>query len=321
MIRIFSLSLVSLVLVACTQVPAPTVQPAPTAQSQSQPRNAGPGEYQVKRGDTLFRIARDNGLDLRELAALNNISDPTTLREGQILRLRRDAGSGTAPVTNGGAVASPVGVGGALESRPLAAPSTATAPAERQIREPRGGKEPYSDEAHARLTQSPATPAASSSASAAANAPATPSPPVASVPAVASAAPAAEKATTASVEGVVWAWPSAAPIQRGYNAGGNKGIDFAGKQGDPVLAAAEGRVLYVGEALAGYGKLVIIKHSNDHLSVYAHNHRILVKESQPVKLGEKIAEKGRTGTDAVKLHFEIRKQGKPVDPMPFLPKR
>lgn len=297
MIRILSLSLASLFLAACTQAPAPTVQPVPTAQAQA--RTAGPGEYQVKRGETLFRIAREHGLDHRELAALNNITDPTTLREGQILRLRPAGSAQSLPVDSGVAVVSPIGVGAAVESRPLSGAVPAPATASNLVREPRGGKEPYSDEAHARLNSSTVK------AIAAVNTPPVP----------------ADKAATAMVEGVLWAWPTTASIQRGYNVGGNKGLDFAGKQGDPVLAAADGRVLYVGEALAGYGKLVIVKHGNDHLSVYAHNHRILVKESQSVKLGEKIAEMGRTGTDSVKLHFEIRKQGKPVDPMPFLPRR
>jgi lipoprotein NlpD len=206
----------------------------------------------------------------------------------------------------------PVGVGSGVEVRPLDGSMTAAppaVPAGNAIREPKGGKEPYSDEAHARLNSLAAV-----------------TPSVAASPSVAVApenatVPASDSATTAQVDGVLWAWPSAAKIKSAYNGASNKGIDFAGKQGDPVFSAADGRVLYVGDALAGYGKLVIIKHSTDHLSVYAHNHRILVKESQPVKLGQKIAEMGSSGTDSVKLHFEIRKQGKPVDPMPFLPKR
>ena len=169
------------------------------------------------------------------------------------------------------------------------------------LREPRGGKEAYSDEAHARLNSTPAS------------APAMP--PAATEPAPASTA------QSAQVDGITWAWPSSAKIQSPYNGTTNKGIDFAGRVGDPVLAAADGQVLYVGEALAGYGKLVIVKHGANHLSVYAHNNRILVKEGQSVKLGQKIAEMGSTGTSGVKLHFEIRKQGKPVDPGPFLPAR
>lgn len=288
-------------LAACTQAPAPTVDRTPTAQA----RVAGAGEYAVKRGDTLYRIARENGMDHNELAAINNISDPTTLREGQILRLTRPGGQ-TAEVAP---VASPIGVGSGVESRPLDGPAPVTQGG--VLREPRGGKEAYSDEAHARLNSIPASAPATPLA-----APAAPTPPVATEP-----APTPAAAQTAQVDGITWAWPSSAKIQSPYNGTTNKGIDFAGRVGDPVLAAADGQVLYVGEALAGYGKLVIVKHGANHLSVYAHNNRILVKEGQSVKLGQKIAEMGSTGTSGVKLHFEIRKQGKPVDPGPFMPGR
>ncbi len=98
-----------------------------------------------------------------------------------------------------------------------------------------------------------------------------------------------------------------------------KGIDIAGKKGAPVVAAAAGRVVYAGQGLRGYGKLVIIKHSDIWLSAYAHNDNIVVKEQQDVKRGQKIAEMGSTDTDQVKLHFEVRRQGKPVDPARVLP--
>lgn len=303
MIKVFSPLLLLLFLAACTQAPAPTIDRTPTAQARAV---AGEGEYMVKRGDTLYRIARENGLDHRELAAINNIDNPAALREGQILRLR-PVGLGEGAQASGAPTAMPIGVGGGVEVRPLdgsTVTESTTGSVANTIREPKGGKEAYSDEAYARLNNQP--PVAASTASPASETSA------ASVP---------EAAGTAQVEGVIWAWPSAASIKVGYNVAGNKGIDFAGKQGDPVLSAGEGRVLYVGDALAGYGKLVIVKHSTDHLSVYAHNSRILVKEGQAVKLGQKIAEMGSSGTDSVKLHFEIRKQGKPVDPMPFLPKR
>lgn len=299
MIRVLALLFLVSSITACTQAPAPTIDRSPTAQA----RVAGPGEYVVKRGDTLYRIARDNGLDHVELAALNQIDNPSALREGQILRLRPVE----QPAATVATVATPIGVGSGVESRPLegAAPTPAPAQASGALREPRGGKEPYSDEAYARLNnQLPATP-----------------PVVVPPPAPTTSAAPAEPEGTAQVEGIVWAWPSAAKIKSAYNGNTNKGVDFAGKQGEAVLAAGDGRVLYVGDALAGYGKLVIVKHSADHLSVYAHNSRILVKEGQAVKLGQKIAEMGSTGTDSVKLHFEIRKQGKPVDPTPFLPKR
>ncbi len=299
MTKVFFLLSLLFSLAACTQAPAPTVDRSPTAQAQA----PGPGEYLVKRGDTLYRIARENGLDHRDLAALNNIDNPSSLREGQILRLR-PASQGVATAI--ASVATPIGGSGGFESRPLDAAGTLTA-TNGLIKEPQGGKQAYSDEALARLNnQTPAVvPAAVATA------------PVATAPAVSTP----ETSGPAQVEGVVWAWPSAAKIKTAYNEAGNKGIDFSGKQGDPVLSAGEGKVLYVGDALAGYGKLVIIRHSTEHLSVYAHNNKILVKEGQAIKLGQKIAEQGSTGTDSVKLHFEIRKQGKPVDPMPFLPKR
>jgi lipoprotein NlpD len=101
----------------------------------------------------------------------------------------------------------------------------------------------------------------------------------------------------------------------------NKGVDIAGRAGDPVLAAADGRVVYAGSGLRGYGNLVILKHNNTYLTAYAHNQSLLVKEDQTVKQGQKIAEMGSTDADRVKLHFEIRRQGKPVDPARYLPAR
>ena len=101
----------------------------------------------------------------------------------------------------------------------------------------------------------------------------------------------------------------------------NKGIDIAGKAGDPVLAAADGQVVYAGAGLRGYGNLIIVKHNNTYLTAYAHNQRLLVKEDQKIRRGEKIAEMGSSDADRVKLHFEVRRQGKPVDPAKYLPPR
>lgn len=120
-----------------------------------------------------------------------------------------------------------------------------------------------------------------------------------------------------------WRWPAGGRIVSAFGAstGLNKGIDIEGKLGEPVLAAASGQVVYAGSGLRGYGKLLIIKHNETYLSAYAHNHRLLLNEGDKVKTGDKIAEMGSTGTDAVKLHFEIRRQGEPVDPIRYLPKR
>lgn len=121
----------------------------------------------------------------------------------------------------------------------------------------------------------------------------------------------------------VWSWPVSGSILSSFqgNNGLNKGIDLGGKLGEPVLAAASGEVVYSGSGLRGYGKLLIIKHNETFLSAYAHNHRLLVNEGDVVKAGQKIADMGSSGTDRVKLHFEIRRDGTPVDPLKFLPRR
>ena len=116
-------------------------------------------------------------------------------------------------------------------------------------------------------------------------------------------------------------WPASGSLIAGFDEARNKGYDIAGKAGDPVYAAADGRVVYAGAGLRGYGNLIILKHNNTFLTAYAHNQTLLVKEDQTVKRGQKIAEMGNTDADRVKLHFEIRKQGKPVDPARYLPPR
>jgi lipoprotein NlpD len=118
-----------------------------------------------------------------------------------------------------------------------------------------------------------------------------------------------------------WAWPAAGPVIGNFDEGRSKGLAISGKAGDPVYAAADGRVVYAGSGLRGYGNLVIIKHNNTYLTAYAHNQTLLVKEDQVVKRGQKIAEMGSSDAERVQLHFEIRKQGKPVDPARLLPPR
>jgi len=110
-------------------------------------------------------------------------------------------------------------------------------------------------------------------------------------------------------------------VLSGFDEVKNKGVDLAGNLGDPVLAAAEGRVVYSGAGLRGYGNLIILKHNNTYLTAYAHNQTLLVKEDQTVRKGQKIAEMGNSDADRIKLHFELRRQGKPVDPLKFLPAR
>ena len=133
-------------------------------------------------------------------------------------------------------------------------------------------------------------------------------------------APAAQPATGGE-EDIAWLWPAQGTPIAGFDEVKNKGIDIAGKAGDPVLASADGRVVYSGAGLRGYGNLIILKHNNTYLTAYAHNQTLLVKEDQSVSKGQKIAEMGNSDADRVKLHFEIRRQGKPVDPVKYLPAR
>ena len=164
------------------------------------------------------------------------------------------------------------------------------------------------------VTSSSVTPAAPAAASSA------PAPATASASASA-AKPAASAPASASggEDDVAWIWPAQGPVLAGFDEAKNKGMDIAGKTGDPVMASADGRVVYAGAGLRGYGNLIILKHNNTFLTAYAHNHTLLVKEDQSVRKGQKIAEMGSSDADRVKLHFEIRKQGKPVDPAKFLP--
>ena len=128
-------------------------------------------------------------------------------------------------------------------------------------------------------------------------------------------------APSANDEGLGFAWPASGSVIGGFDEAKNKGLDIGGKAGDPVLAAADGQVVYAGAGLRGYGNLIILKHNNTFLTAYAHNQALLIKEDQKVRKGQKIAEMGKTDADRVKLHFEIRRQGKPVDPAKYLPVR
>lgn len=244
--------------------PTGAVRPAPNAELGKPLRgleNAGkPGHYTVQRGDTLVRIALDNGQNWRDLARWNQIDNPNLIEVGEVLRV--------------------VPPGEAVVARPMAAGAV-----QAQHLPPLG------------------RPQASTAASS--------TPPV--------AAPAAS--VVASADDLVWAWPAQGQMVGQFDEIKNKGLDIAGNAGDAVLAAADGRVVYADSGLRGYGKLIILKHNNTYLTAYAHNQTLLVKEDQQVRQGQKIAEMGSTDADRVKLHFEIRRQGKPVDPLKFLPPR
>ena len=164
------------------------------------------------------------------------------------------------------------------------------------------------------VTQASATPVATAPAPAASA-----EKPVSSASAPASSVPAPAAAT--GEDEIAWIWPTNGPVLAGFDEVKNKGLDIAGTAGDPVVAAADGRVVYVGAGLRGYGNLIILKHNNTYLTAYAHNQTLLIKEDQSVRKGQKIAEMGSSDADRVKLHFEVRRQGKPVDPAKYLPAR
>ena len=150
---------------------------------------------------------------------------------------------------------------------------------------------------------------------------ATTTPPATVAPAPATPSKPAASAQTGGDDDLVFIWPASGSLIAGFDEARNKGYDIAGKAGDPVIAAADGRVVYAGAGLRGYGNLIILKHNNTYLTAYAHNQTLHVKEDQSVRKGQKIAEMGSTDADRVKLHFEVRRQGKPVDPSRYLPSR
>lgn len=285
-----------------TGVQAPVVERQPSTGSAAahDARDRDPAFYTVKRGDTLLRIALEHGQNYRDLVVWNDLSNPNDIKVDQVLRVLPPTGESTASGAQTSAIATPT----VTEVRP----SASVVPKKSG---PRGEKRPYSD---ATLAELRSDGGASDSKPAPAPAPAPAAAPAAQA---APAAPAAQ----AGEERLVWIWPTEGKVIATFDEGKNKGVDIAGKAGQQVVAAGAGKVMYAGSGIRGYGNLVIVKHSNSLLSAYAHNRSILVKEGQNVNRGQAIAEMGDSDADRVKLHFEIRQQGKPVDPSKFLPNR
>src|SRR5450830_47084 len=294
----------------------PVVDASKPAATVAAARPEGKGYYTVKKGDTLYRIALESGQSYRDIVAWNNLTNPNDIKVDQVLRVSPPDGVQTGAVVVGGAS------GSGIEVKPLGASTAANngvaapvAGAGSNKIGPRGDKRAYSDSTLAELEKPDTAPTSAAAAPAGAQAPAK----AAEAPHAAEK-PAAAAAPAGDDEAVSWMWPAEGKVVGTFD-GGKKGVDIAGKSGQPVLAAGAGKVMYAGSGIRGYGNLVIVKHTNNLLSAYAHNKTILVKEGQAVTKGQKIAEMGNSDSDSVKLHFEIRQQGKPVDPSKYLPPR
>ena len=263
----------------------PAAAPArPSAEAASGP--APDGFYRIKRGDTLIGISLDHGVSWRDLAGWNQIENPNLIEVDQLIRVRPPA------------VTAPASAARAQESRPMEVRPIgpiASAPTS-----PPAGGGPAAAVAPAPSVGSATAPAAGPQGGPGA---AAPRPPV------------------AAAETISLSWPGRGHVITQFSDPGYKGIALSGAEGDPVLAAGDGRVVYSGSGLRGYGNLVIVKHEGDFLTAYAHNRSILVSEGQTVKRGQKIAELGKTDSEIPKLHFEVRRAGKPVDPMKYLAQR
>ncbi|MCG5497852.1 peptidoglycan DD-metalloendopeptidase family protein [Ectothiorhodospira variabilis] len=261
------------------------------------------GVHTVRHHETLYAIAWRYGLEWQDLARWNNIDEPYTIYPGQRLRMNPPPGDRQRTV----AQAPPAQRGGTpRETRNEPPPVQQPRPVERQAERP-----PAQQSRPAESRAQTSAPARSSEDRPQAR----PSPPASSPPPT--------QRSTAPSGAIDWRWPTDGEVIRSFPASGTgkRGIAISGQPGQSVRAAAPGRVVYSGSGLVGYGKLIIVKHDDTYLSAYAHNEKILVNEGAEVSQGQEIALLGDTGTDRPMLHFEIRKDGRPVDPSSYLPSR
>lgn len=351
----FTSLLLAISLVACSSnPPAPVVDrlpsgksssPAPPSAQKNTATNrptykAGdwrPDTYIVKKGDTLYSIGLEHGYYYKDIAQANNIGAPYNINVGQTLRFiaLKDKSvtveSRPAQTMSDDVVISPINIdsnstatntvtAGTTISGTPAKPAVEITPTVLAISEPKAIREPYSEEALKKplplpvIIEKPVIAASSIKPSVLIN------PDSAGKPSDdEKLQPKTESKPGAdSAENIEWAWPTRGKVIANFNEASNKGIDISGTTGQAINAAASGKIIYSGSDLRGYGKLVIIKHNATYLSVYAHNSLILAKEGQQVSRGQKIAEMGNSDSNTVKLHFEIRRQGKSVDPGKYL---
>lgn len=302
-------------------------------------------QYVVQRGDTLYSIAFRYGLDYRKVAEVNSIGAPYTIYPGQTLYLWKVSSSpayvaparatpppaslpGPIPVPTAPGQAAAGASGVVVNAVPELAIPEQSAPVQ-------AGPPPVAAAGIAAVTGGGADAAPASTPVGMAPVPGSvpvatppgpvaappPTPPPAVAPSAPSPPPPAPPPLNPQGKVSAWLWPASGPVTRGYQSNVHKGIDIGGERGDPVRAVADGVVVYAGTGIVGFGELLIVKHNDIYISAYGHNDRLLVGENAVVRAGQTIAEKGSSGTDTVKLHFEIRKEGKPVDPLKLLPRR
>jgi len=274
--------------------------------------------YQVERGDTLYFIAYITGKDVNDLIRYNNLDAPYTIHPGQKLKLWRPTyvppayggtGAGAAKETTSVAAATAVvasaaatSAGSTAATKPVVTNSSKNSNQKVTSVGAKNNQKQVKKEPEKKVEQSKPKEYVGSTSKQNVN------------KTVSSSTPKNDKVTK-------WLWPTKGRVIKNFSAGdqGNRGIDIAGQRGQSITSTAAGTVVYSGNALRGYGNLVIIKHNDNYLSAYAHNDRLLVHEGQSVKAGQKIATMGSSGTNSVRLHFEIRYQGKSVNPKRYLP--
>jgi lipoprotein NlpD len=323
------------------------------AQPSWDPNDPRPDFHSVQRGETLFGIALAYGLTYREIAEWNGLAEPYVIKVGQQLRLRAAQNNVTvipakptsvdsttiitdqtqeAGTLGGGEIVTPAPAQAPAPSAPATTPAPQSGAAAKVVAtksEPKALKLPYTEANWSRFESDalplPAAKSAAPIVERSATKPAEKPVETIALPSTQSAAkPESAPQSTALaapsvvVEGVEWAWPAPSKVANGFS-DVSKGIALTGSLGQSVLASAAGQVSYVGNSLRGYGKMIVIKHNKMFLSVYAHNSKVFVKEGQNVGKGQKIAEMGNTDSEGVVLHFEIRRYGKPVDPLKYLP--
>lgn len=338
MFRLVLMGVITVFFSACeSNPPAPVVDRKPqtykpkpvtinakgiTAVKSSDGKDWRPDTYIVKKGDTLFSIGLEYGFEYKEIAAANNINEPYTILIGQKLNLSSlkakseiaENGQPAQNQTEDGVVLTPIGAEMAViatkspeikstEAKPIQAAVTPI------LSEPKALRETYSLEAFNKTT----------SVKMAENKAVETNKAIEPKPVESNASDSKTTEVKAGDdEAMVWAWPTKGRVVASFNEAANKGLDIGGSTGQAINAASSGKVIYSGSDLRGYGKLVIIKHNKTYLSVYAHNSKIIVKEGQTVALGQKIAEMGNTDSNSIKLHFEIRRLGKSIDPARYL---